>query len=443
MKPFHFARALLHSQFELDRFASTLDRLEGYDYPSESANKRIHSLRINLERSKSALEKIEVDYPDDSDGASDRLNSEYRKLISYRNQLEILERAKSDEVPWSLVPSIEKLAEPLLPGRDLVITTTPQMTYMVSWPTDPIDTNITIFLPKLHRANAFLHILIGHELFHPVVTEFIKTERGKIAPAIRDACKKLVPSGLPLFDPARLDQVVGHSLQAWETGLTELMCDMGAASLFGPAALWSLSAFSSTYDQDHEHGNRTAYYPSWRNRLKTVFEFLRDSEDLPGRMVDLVGQLRDAKLLSHAMALEKALTDEASHCVSASLTFADPFVKIAYDQISKSLSAAREEIRLKTEKIDDRWTHVIDQIPHLLGRFSLNVPPSEIIEPGTLESKSASLTAIFMAAWLERLHMESTGNLKLAGYQLLNRLTLKAIEDAEIKKAFQQWRSAQ
>ena len=160
-------------------------------------------------------------------------------------------------------------------------------------------------------------------------------------------------------------------------------------------------------------------------------------------MVDLVGQLRDAKLLSHAMALEKALTDEASHCVSASLTFADPFVKIAYDQISKSLSAAREEIRLKTEKIDDRWTHVIDQIPHLLGRFSLNVPPSEIIEPGTLESKSASLTAIFMAAWLERLHMESTGNLKLAGYQLLNRLTLKAIEDAEIKKAFQQWRSAQ
>lgn len=450
-----FKRAIIHSKFKLDRFSIYLDRLEGYDYPSKSAGTRIKALRDKLKCCSGNLTEIENDYSDDSSGSIDRLNSEYRKLLAYRIQLEILDRARSDEVPWSLVPSIESISNRMMPDRDVLITSTPEMTYMVQWAPTDSKPDITVYLPKLHRSNAFLHVLIGHELFHPLVYDFISREGKNVLPTIRDECKdeykKTFPNDFNLFDSTRLDQAINISLNALETGLTELMCDMGAVSLFGPAALWSLSAFASTYDQDHEISGDTCFYPTWKTRLKTVLDFLetQGTLDTHGKLKTHISKLTallraphyEAELDCHANEIETSLRNEALNCSKPTPSNKDPYIAIAYRQISSSLRKAQGEIQSITAGLGDNWSEYLDEIPKLLRRLALNVPPSEIIEPPEKKSKPAHFTSIVNASWIERLVQESKGSLSVEIYQLLNRLTLKAIEDSEIKKDYLKWSS--
>ena len=96
-----------------------------------------------------------------------------------------------------------------MPDRDVLITSTPEMTYMVQWAPTDSKSDITVYLPKLHRSNAFLHVLIGHELFHPLIYDFISREGKNVLPTIRDECKdeykKTFPNDFNLFDSTRLD----------------------------------------------------------------------------------------------------------------------------------------------------------------------------------------------------------------------------------------------
>ena len=233
MKPHQFDRVLLHTRFELDRFDTALMRLEAYDFPSDVAQLSINVQKRESGKATASLAEIAADYEDDPEGAAARLVSEYRKVMGRRRVLEVVEKSRSDEVPCSLVPSVERLAASILPNRPVLVTTTPEMNYMISWSRSADQPVVTIYLPKLHRANAFLHVLIGHELFHPAIEAFFPSERAIIKPKLRDDCKTLLESihGKPdLFTPTRLDAVLNYALESWERGLTELMCDMGAAA---------------------------------------------------------------------------------------------------------------------------------------------------------------------------------------------------------------------
>lgn len=244
-----------------------------------------------------------------------------------------------------------------------------------------LNQNVTIFLPRLHRANVFLHVLIGHELFHPTVVAFVDSERAIVSPAIRDQCKKLVTPAFPLFDQQRLDQLVSYSLSAWEKGLTELMCDMGAAAIFGPAALWSVSSFATTLDQDHEPNARNEFYPSWRFRLATMIEYLEEKDQLEVRMEKLCNAIRKSGLGDHATAFESGVRNEKENVATSTVHIKDPFVRIAYDRIADSLARAKDEIQRQSRQISERWVDTFDQVPKLLQRFALKVPPSEMLEP--------------------------------------------------------------
>ena len=237
-----FNRVLLHVRFELDRFESTLSRLEANQFPSRVAKILIDDQKREANVANVSLTVIETDFDDDPPGASARLSSEYRKLRQRRSILEILEKSRSDEVPWSLVPSIERLALDILPDRPILVTTTPDMNYMVSWSQSSHEPVVTIYLPKLHRSNAFLYVLIGHELFHPAIEPFILEEMRIISPKLHEVCRKTLAEseGEPdLFSQQRVDALINFAMTAWERGLTESMCDMGAAAIFGPAALWT------------------------------------------------------------------------------------------------------------------------------------------------------------------------------------------------------------
>jgi hypothetical protein len=443
MLEFQFARGLLHAKYDLDRFQLYLKRLDALDFPSASAKDRIQHLGKQLGDTESKLKAIEQDYSADPIGASDRLVSEYRKLVRNRSQLEVLDRARSDEVPWSLVPSIEKLANQIMPSRDLLLTTTPDMNYMVSWSPSAAHNFVTIYLPGLHRANAFLHILIAHELFHPIVEPFVVSEQSNIDTKLRDECKKLVgKSAQPLFDQQRLDQLVHYTLQAWQQILRELMCDMGAVAIFGPAALWTISSFAATCELDLEPAPETQFYPPWRRRLATAIEYLKEKEDLENKLNQLAETLREATHTTHADAVLAGIQDEEKLTKVPTAAPTNPLIQIAYDCMNESLDRAKSEVKRLSESYPRRWSSSIEEVASLIGRLELMVPPCEIIESGKHESQPASFSAILTAAWVKRLTLETTG-LELSKYRELCRLTLKAIEDADLKSDFLAWKGTQ
>jgi len=443
MKPHQFRRVLLHVRYELNRFQSALQKLESCEFPSSIALTLVEQQQAECRAASMDLDQIETDVNDDPDGSAARLVSEFRKMVSRRRYLEVLEKARSDEVPWSLVPSIETLSNQILPTYNVLITTTPDMNYMVGWGAN----SATIYLPRLHRANGFLHVLIGHELFHPIVTEFFVIEKPKYKPRLRDLCQKhLAKMGIPsdLFFQQRLDALLDHATQQWEKAMTELMCDMGATALFGPAALWTLSGFAATQDMNSPPAQQFQYYPPWRMRIRVVLDFMENKLGSSTLLENLSRQLQQAGLGDHATALAKSISDEQISFVTSELA-QEPLRELSvqvYDLVEECISDAGDFVLSKAKNFPNRWTETQDEVPVLLNRLLMHVPPSELLEGQKQESKAASMSGIVMACWLERLRLEDSGQLNLDTFRRLCRLMLKAIEDAELKRKFSDWASS-
>lgn len=107
--------------------------------------------------------------------------------------------------------------------------------------------------------------------------------------------------------------------------------------------------------------------------------------------------------------------------------------------MEESLERARQFVQKLAAGVPDRWTDTIEQTPGLLRRLALLVPPSELIQAEKRTSIAASLSAIVLACWIERLVMEQNNMLGIRAYRRLCRLMLKAIEDAELKRQFAEW----
>lgn len=444
MTPTQLKRVLLHASFELDRLNAALNHLRAYDFPSRVADELIDDI-IELNReATTSLEQIAADAELDSVGAGERAVAEYRKIMSRRRHLQVLENAKSDDVPWSLVPSIETLAASILPDRKVLITTTPDMNYMVSWSSDDSDPIVTIYLPKLHRANAFLHVLIAHELFHPRVEEFVTEAAKLVLPKLKKKCKELLESAegpTDLFSQQRLDTLLSYAENQWKQGIRECMCDMGAIALFGPAALWTLSGFASTQNLDAIPNHENQFYPPWRLRIKRAYEYLVECDNGKPTIDELTKNLVDGNFEIHANELIRNL--EAEEVVfkdqPTPATSGDGLTQIVYAEMEEAIESSREFIRDIASNLEDRWSKTASQIPSLLGRLALGVPPTEVFSGDARNAEPGSTSAIIVTCWIERIALEKSGKLDLRSYRKLCRLMLKALEDSELKREFSTW----
>jgi hypothetical protein len=217
MTPDQFYRLEMLVIFAIDRFGKALDRLEASHFPSSVPKSFLQQLRSDIASQEAEVEQILIDVADDPEGASDRLCSEHRKLLARLIYLQAAENAKTDDVPWSLIPSIERMARTLLPDRDILTTTLSDFNYQIAIPNSAphgINKYLILFLPKLHRANAFLHVLIGHELFHPLLEPFLVQESKSVLPTLRNGCLQLLLNAGEsdnLFTRRRVDEIVASA----------------------------------------------------------------------------------------------------------------------------------------------------------------------------------------------------------------------------------------
>lgn len=219
---------------------------------------------------------------------------------------------------------------------------------------------------------------------------------------------------------------------------------MGAAAIFGPSALWTVSGFAPIQNLNSPPTMENQFYPPWRLRLKTICDYIVQVDKGDEKIEQLSKDLRAAGLSKHSDYLVRCFAIESESFAVSDLA-PDPMRELTvkvYEHIEGSMDAARQFISTKASIFPKRWTNTLDEVPKLLGRLALNVPPSELLDREKHESQAASLTGITTTCWIERLMLEETQQLDLAQFRRLCRLMLKAIEDAELKRAFSEWGTA-
>ncbi len=398
MKTIQFARVLLHVRFEIDRFEAALRKLASYDYASSEAHDFIRFETEELKAISDAVDITEQDFQLDPDGAGHRLVSIYRVFSNIRASLEVLERARTDEVPWSLIPSTLNLAKEILPGKKVLITTTVHMNYEIMWYEGPSNPFVMIFMPRLHRSNAFLHIALGHELFHPAISAFFTTEISNVMLPIHQVCVKLAAGGSTSH--TRFDLLTDEATDCWERAVTELMCDMGCVEIFGPAAIWTLASFASVHPLDGEP-SPGQYYPPWRLRLQVALRYL--DQCTSGKVLEsLLDELKSAGLERYAQAVEnvqRETEDWLSQPPDPPVITWQPLTSAVYPIVESSIPRAMGHIARVGQAITANWQATIPQVPFLVKRLAQLVPPSEAPPTSADAPEPGSLTAIVTACW--------------------------------------------
>jgi hypothetical protein len=448
-------RLRLLIEFELETLSLHLKHLAAADYPTDVAGKLIFALQGTIATHEKSVASGADDFDQDPRGAFERLQSQHRQIQVLYPYLRVVESAQTNRVPWSMIASLQRLASRLLPNIELLITCEPDFNFQISWfPKSAItgqiaQTELTKFyilqLPGTHRLDAFLHVLAGHELFHPIVGTFIDQHQVQVCVNMREPCTAMLKAqsgDQTLFDNQRLDELVEYGRNIWRRSMAEHMCDMGCAVLFGPSAILAISTFMLCFGLD-DTPQHPSFYPSWRSRIRTLMRFVVDSPDGKAafaRLQETLSANADGK------SIVKQLEERFSTLRSVAIDDTDqkeiqrfPLQKIALAQVDALLEDAWQFIddTSRNAKVEV-WHEAIAEVPHHLQAFRMSIPSAEVRSPGTFEGPAGSMTAIVLAAWLNQLLEESKGKsrIDLEDYMTRCRLLLKSVEDAELKRDF-------
>ena len=265
-----------------------------------------------------------------------------------------------------------------------------------------------------------------------------------VAPAITDACRKLLGDhaastpDVDLFAQRRLDLVVCETLEIWRRGVAEILCDLGCATVFGPAAIMAFLSMAQCDDLD-ACPQPPEYYPPWRFRFRVV----RDR--IAGEVRKFVGEQRTAhpSLERYFEAFSRSLDafdGIAENEDDKKRINAHPLCQIAYEQIEDTLDAGWKYVDDLVPSNVKRWGETQKQVAALLGRLEAGIPPSEVAEPGcALSPQAADLSSILVAGWVyESFWQLQEPSKQRYDYTTLMRLILKGCEDAVLRRAYKE-----
>lgn len=340
----------------------------------------------------------------------------------------------------------------------LLTTCTHTLNYGIRWyptPKSPVQRFSVLELPVVHKNNAFLHLLIGHELFHPLLQKFFVGQ----TPIAVARLKNAITDAHHLQDGNRLDELVESVRYIWQRALEELMCDMGCASLFGPAAVFASVAFQMGSNFDESPSPEGAFYPPPRYRIREVLRYVFDEsvaaqteQSYAGPETTVVTPIQKLVLLLQKEDFSWAaniLTEHHDAILREARKNDDlipigenPLLKVAYEEVQRVLPNAWDYVRQIALSAEAMWYSAIDETPLLLRNLELLVPPGEICSTTTPgQTKSPSLSSIATATWLYQLKRESANSDEsleqaMKSYYRCCRLMLKGFEDVELRREY-------
>jgi hypothetical protein len=296
-----------------------------------------------------------------------------------------------------------------------------------------------VSFPRIERDNVLLHAIFGHELGHPLATAFLETERA--SPAYSAALRRVTdalmaqyklstaPKGALGGSPAQMKAFVDglrRVLVLRKRGLQELISDCVGALLFGPSALFASYDTLSLGELDETP--ETGTYPPRRFRLR-VLKNLLDAEGYSSTLETALQTAEPpisaalARYLRHIHELTAQQTDKSN-------LGADPVIKLAYDWIEETLPGGIDFVRSKLAPVRYEPKRMSAEVPELIERLRIRVPPSETGVPP--DTEVIDWRSALIAGWACRLHMledPAAGTDKgIEQAETVNRLVLRAVE---------------
>lgn len=289
---------------------------------------------------------------------------------------------------------------------------------------------IILSYPAVQSTNILLHtIMMGHEVIHlkdhvdKISSGLIATRQVRITKtAVRREAARLGE------EPQRLFEETEPVLRQW---LAELVADLVAVRVYGPAYLFSFARLSLALQvMDHYSDS----HPSSRMRLGLMLGELRSlgyfQEYIETRMI--------REELHHwlTFAASPVPQPERSHYV-------------AFESIMRAKTHLTRRVRTATQGIEFNVNQFIAQVPPLLEYLQHGIPPSETLDIVSRRSDPASIPSILNAGTLYYLQGMSQLKDMLATHEekpaiaAMTKLSGLLARGIEASYAFKEWRDGE
>ena len=427
-----------------------VDELSVSDFPTATPNQVIKFIQDFLAE---ILKEI------DAAESEPRLRSFCLAVLQLAQSLDWLDNAHTAQTPRGLVQVLRHLIDEISPGARVVARPQAQYNYSIadlgSYFRRLVDDYIPdsrqhlfnehlstplklISFPRIERDNLLAHTIFGHELGHPIASDYLGQEEildaYKVAQA--DVQKQVVAlvEHLPnLKDLSNDDKdrakisIFNTVLQVRRRAMEELISDAVGIFVFGPSALFAMFEllWQGNWDSVPSAGE---WYPPSRLRIRLMLRLPEATSAFAALWVtvgeDPFKQYTAATraFFEQATSLAGKLTDDVS-------LKADPVLKIAYEWMETSLPAAIEFAREQTRSVVFGTEPSFSQLSRLIQRLELGIPQNEVGEPNA--SQVVDYRAALLAAWMFKLRGVSpkTGEaLSSKEEDHVHKRTMRAIE---------------
>ncbi|GAG86629.1 unnamed protein product [marine sediment metagenome] len=135
MPAFQIERIHHQIETELSIFRNQLNKLEVPNYPTGRGGEIIEHLSEKVEDYRDKINLILEQSDDNSDEATRKLITQIHNPLVQQDIkfLDWLRGAQTQNVPWSFIPSIERLAQAIIPEHKLLTYCAHYYNYGISW----------------------------------------------------------------------------------------------------------------------------------------------------------------------------------------------------------------------------------------------------------------------------------------------------------------------
>lgn len=457
----HINRVYHQANKEYNSFLIELQKLEILEYPTPACQEFLQDLKSEAIENQNKIRKIAKKALGAIDGSVDiklevdQIRAVRAKLIKTLTvYLDWVRGAQTLRVPWSFIPSAERLAEAIISNNNkTILYCENKYNYRIVWCDNPdsqrrLEKYCFVSLPRLHRTNILMHAWVGHELFHPLCKEFTEKFKSEAGKNIASETKKAYSDQLDpntLWGQKELARRSKLLMFAWERALQELLCDMALATVFGPAGLLAMRAFALFSDAKAKVGPESQFYPPWQYRFEVVWEQAIDKAGLKKLWKIILGDQRIGEIGSSFKTEVERFGASLKSKEGLKHVSADKFYYIAYKEVNRLVPEAQKYVVSKLPESISRWSddQLLEQLPGLVSRLQNGIPPNEIPnitydkkrKKGVYRPEPAELSSILIAGWMYQIHRERVYDkrkVKLLSFETLCRLLLKACEDSEM-----------
>lgn len=389
--------------------------------------------------------------------------------------LRFIERATTDQTPWSLIRPLEKIGEQIHPTSCFIIR--PQWRYNYSllelisayseafsellskeklnkalYPDNSIQQIYVMGFPNMDRLSVMMYVLFGHELGHPIEKEYFDRENknsAEFAPKLThmvlealDLLKEL--KSLKLEQGAKYYRMITEVHRLRHQALRELICDLVCINLFGPAALFANEEYALSAGLDSVE-KKPPHYPPWRYRLRTMLEefpsdWIKHFIE-KGRFNKTISKALNNKMESIRIAVEQSEDKKKLN--------EDAETRIAYTSLEDALPKVRQFVRQRLKKYGFQLDDLLGATNvQLLKRLENWIPPDAYIN-NEGDEVIGDVRSVLNVGWLQWVSayasMPTTTDVKdqISDYfnkvDALNRLVMKAIENINLRSEWKKY----